>query len=197
MPVSFTCTDTGGSSLQQCQGSVPTGGLASSSPGSHVLTVTARDGHGNVATRRVTYVVRPAVQPDASVRRPGGSTVGSNVYRSLGSQTLTVTARKRRVRSVDVVLQNDGFRSDTFRVGASRGSHRFRVRYLHGSTDVTARVVSGTLSTGRLAPGTTYVLRLRTVRHGAFHAHAGRTFVVRVVSTSVPARFDNVAVVRR
>jgi Arylsulfotransferase (ASST) len=54
----FRCTDTGGSGLDTCRGSVANGHrLDTSSTGRHTVTVTAKDGAGNRRRETVTYRV--------------------------------------------------------------------------------------------------------------------------------------------
>jgi hypothetical protein len=55
----FTCTDTGGSSLDRCSGTVANGHrLPTTKPGTYSVTVTARDGEGNRKRETVTYRVK-------------------------------------------------------------------------------------------------------------------------------------------
>ena len=54
----FRCTDTGGSGLDRCRGSVPNGHvLDTTHRGRHTVTITARDAAGNRARHSVTYRV--------------------------------------------------------------------------------------------------------------------------------------------
>jgi Polysaccharide deacetylase len=62
----FTCSDTGGTGVVECSGSVPNGQpLATSQPGTYSFTVRARDAAGNVADRTVQYTVQQASPPGA------------------------------------------------------------------------------------------------------------------------------------
>ena len=55
----FRCTDTGGSSLDRCRGSVANGHrIPTAKPGRYTLTVTARDGAGNRKRVTVDYRVK-------------------------------------------------------------------------------------------------------------------------------------------
>lgn len=56
----FTCTDTGGSNLDRCDGTTANGASLTTDPGSHRLVVTSTDRAGNSSTRSVGYTVLPA-----------------------------------------------------------------------------------------------------------------------------------------
>jgi len=57
-----------------------------------------------------------------------------------------------------ISLQNDGASPDKFKVQATLGSNLtdFSVKYVHGSTNVTADVKAGTFITTSVAPGAAY-----------------------------------------
>ena len=121
----YGCSDQGGSNLTTCTASAPRGAL-DNSPGSHSVTVTARDGAGNTTTRTLTYtVVAPSVPTtpttpttptpvppsptaaDASIRTPGGSWKGEGTTRAKQQTvTLRMTAPDRAVAHVR--LRNSG-----------------------------------------------------------------------------------------
>ena len=90
-----------------------------------------------------------------------------------------------------VRFQNDGTAPDAFTIAGPGDSTGFRVRYLMGSTDVTARVRAGTFQTATLAPGAsvTFTLTVTTLS-----GSRGRTKDVLVTATSVgrPTLFDAV-----
>lgn len=196
VPADFGCTDTGGSSLDTCTGSTADGSLLDTSPGSHVLTVTATDGDGNQTVRHVAYQVAPLSRPDAQVRSAGGTWVGDGVYGGSAHQRVTdpITTGATRTR---IRLQNDGVAADTLLVLGSDGNRRFTVSYRHAGRDVTRAVLHGRLGTGPLAPGGAYALTM--VLHRTATAVAGdhRRFSVTATSTSPTARHDAVAVIAR
>jgi hypothetical protein len=59
-----------------------------------------------------------------------------------------------------VSVQNDAAKADVVRVAGTRSTARFRVRYLRGSTDVTAAVTAATYRTPNLAPGAKQVIKV-------------------------------------
>jgi hypothetical protein len=54
---SYSCSDTGGSGVASCVGTVANGAAIDTTPGSHVFTVTATDNAGNTTTTSVNYTV--------------------------------------------------------------------------------------------------------------------------------------------
>ena len=59
-------------------------------------------------------------------------------------------------------IQNDGNRSDRFRVGASGVTAGYRVRFFAGTTDVTEAIKAGTFRTPWLGAGKTYLIKAKT-----------------------------------
>lgn len=196
--VDYGCTDRGGSSLATCTaGATASGGpLDTSTPGPHVLRVTATDGAGNTTVRELRYRVRPQLQPDLAARRPDGSWQGLQRYGSLTGQSLTFTLGKAgAARTARLLVENDGFLPDRVQVRGTSSTRAWRARWFHGATDVTRRVVDGSLRTPRLEPGQSYVLRLvvRRTRHAG--PDARRRFVLTGLSVGDPDRSDRAAVV--
>jgi len=96
-----------------------------------------------------------------------------------------------------VSVQNDGVSPDRIVVRGTAASTRFAVRYLHDGTDVTVRVVHGTLRTGTLAPGAAYGLTVVTRRTEQAVRGQERRLTVRATSVLGTQRHDAVAVVLR
>ncbi len=118
-------------------------------------------------------------KPDGRIRLGTGAFVGNNVYNTTGAnQQATVETIATRegthdtVYTVDISIQNDGTSADSFMVKAT-GTARsaYSVKFLRGTTDITAAVVAGTYETSSLAPAATYLIRARvTVRPGGLGA---------------------------
>ena len=96
-----------------------------------------------------------------------------------------------------VSVQNDGVRRDRMTLHGTGASKSFVVAYRHDGVDVTGRVLRGTLRTGTLAPGATYILTVLTRRTSGASAGAERAFTVRATSLLGAGRHDAVAVVAR
>ena len=146
VPVELACTDSGGSSLQSCEGPRA---LDTRTPGSHTWTVTATDGAGNTTTVERHYeVVAAAYRPDAMIRsrgtRPGPATTSTAATASSGSRR--PLTRAGVVRTAVVRLQNEANRAERLRVSGTPGGDRFRVRYFLGGDDVTRRGGRGNAS---------------------------------------------------
>jgi hypothetical protein len=194
----YGCTDRGGSNLQTCSGPVAPGEMISKTPGPHTFTVQATDGIGNTTSRSVHYVVRPAFQPDSRIRKPGGPWRGENVYGGYSKQATTFSvARAGTSRIAQVSVQNDGAGSDRFRLIGAAGTPAFPISYFHGTTDVTARVVAGTLRTPMLARGDSYAMRIVVKRSTRASVGSQRVARLQAVSVNLSGRHDVVAAIIR
>jgi hypothetical protein len=124
-----------------------------------------------------TAVVR---KPDGRIRLgthgyPGTTTsyhapyVGNNIYNTTGArQRATVESFNELVgafKTFDISIQNDGTRTDQFKVkatGAATGG--WMVTYFHGTTDITSAILVGTFRTASLAPGATYPITAKITK---------------------------------
>ena len=111
--------------------------------------------------RSVTATFVSRYRPDASVALGNGAFVGDGVYGVDGpAQAVATTTSQARIVTFRVRVQNDGTSSDAFTIAGPGDSTGFRVRYLMGTTDVTARIRAGTFQTATLAPGMSVTLTL-------------------------------------
>ncbi len=160
----YTCADeVGGSGIDTCDGTVPTGSpLDTSSQGDHVFTVTATDLAGNTATVTHTYTVTPPPRPDALIRRgPTGVYVGDGVYNTTGQgQTRNAAAHLGGSVTYFVALQNDATVPDEIRVRGMSSTNGFNIRYYTNGTGITHDVTRGTYTTATLAPGASVTLKI-------------------------------------
>jgi hypothetical protein len=166
----FGCSDTGGSNLVDCEGSVAQGVALPTGVGTHQLVVRATDGDGNATSRTVTYrVAAPATttppssttsaRADALIRRPGARWVGRDTY-SVKQQTVSprIAAGSRARASIKV--RNSGDASARFTLTGQFSHRRASGRWYAGDRDVTRAVLAGEYRTTQLAPGETVRLRL-------------------------------------
>ena len=58
-----------------------------------------------------------------------------------------------------ICIQNDGNESDAFNVQGTKENSLFSVKYLNGTTNVTAAMVAGTFNTSTLAHGESLILK--------------------------------------
>jgi hypothetical protein len=121
-------------------------------------------------------------RPDARIGTDaGGPFTGNNVYSATGSgESKTITVNRGHSGKLFVDLQNDGLTADSLKVTGVNGSHGFSLHYFQGSSNITSQVLSGTFSTGSLAPGGHLTLKVVIdVAHGSDNSG---TFVVSVRS---------------
>lgn len=191
----YSCTDRGGSNLQACTSDLIGGSVNTTTVGPHTWTVTATDGAGNTTTLVRHYTVRPGRQPDGMIRRVGSDTWrGSNVYGSAIGQTLYQHVRPGDSITSIWAVQNDGERSDSFRLAGTMNQLRWRARYFVGDTDVTRAVVAGTYRTPLLAPGAWTWMRVVVTPASGVPAGHFRTVRLSATSATVTTQVDRVAV---
>jgi hypothetical protein len=190
-----TCADWRGDPLATCGVTGLVGGrLDTATAGARTWQAVASDGAGNSTTVLRHYTVVSGRRPDGLIRKAGSTWWrGGNVYGSPAEQTVRQHVPPRHTAASVWRIQNDGARADSFRLRASSGTARFRVRFLLGTTDVTAAVVAGTYQTGVLAPGAQVSLKVKVVPTRRARPGTVRTFVLRATSTTDTAAVDVVA----
>ncbi len=118
----------------------------------------------------------PNYRPDGQIRQPCDpywtdcrpEWLGNDIYNT-NAAGQTAEAYDQQGVSYDgpvlfrIRIQNDGARSDRFRVSASGSTSGYRVKFFKGTTNITAAVEAGTYKTPKLAPRATYNLRARVV----------------------------------
>jgi DNA-binding beta-propeller fold protein YncE len=100
-------------------------------------------------------------RPDAKIRRPGGATVGNNIYNTTGSrQTTYGAARVGSSVTYTITAQNDAEFAEKLKLRGQGSTTQFRVVYRDpAGTNVTSAVAAGTYKTPPLAPNATHVVR--------------------------------------
>lgn len=194
----YACTD-GESGIATCEGPVADGvAFDTASPGAHQFTVVAEDRAGNRMFERATYVVDRR-QPDATIRKGSGPSVGDGVYNTTAAgQTRTASISRGASVVFVVTAQNDGTALDALVVKGQPATSAFRVAYRDGAADVTDAVVAGTYVTPPLPPGATHTLEMRVTARAVASAGSTVSRTVKVISQSDPTRRDTVkAVVTR
>ncbi len=128
-----------------CTAPVAAGMPIDTSVGTHTFTVVATDGAGNDHEVEHTYTVAHR-RPDARVRLlPDRAERGDGVYNGTGTRQATqARAATGRTVTFRLVVENDGTHPEALAVRGGRSAADYRVRYLAGSTDVTALVGRGT-----------------------------------------------------
>ncbi len=197
VPVDWSCTDRGGSSLQACDIDGPDGLLDTSTTGEHTVTVIATDGAGNVTMRSRDYTVAKTHQPDGFVRVAGSGWVGKDVYGGWRDQrVVTKNFPRDRTQVAKVRLQNDGVDTERFRVRSHASNADFKVRYVHGGRNVTKKVTAGTWRTPAMEFGEKTTLKVWITRTKRADRGDKRRFVVRT-SSAANGTTDRVAVIAK
>ncbi len=91
-------------------------------------------------------------KPDVSVGLTATATTGIDIY-SPAVQKAIATSRRAAPVSVFFLVDNDGPLSDSMKIGGTGGNGLFGVAYNSNAGNVTASVITGTLTTGVLAEG--------------------------------------------
>jgi hypothetical protein len=106
-------------------------------------------------------------QPDARIKRSGGSLRGDDVYNTTGEdQTVAFRTRAGSLRRVYLTVQNDGNGPSSFQLDVTGSSPTgYEVRYFVSRSDVeiTTEVEAGTFVTPELQPGQVFRIRARVV----------------------------------
>lgn len=213
VPVSFSCTDRGGSTLQSCDGPVNRR-LDTSTVGTHTWSVTARDGAGRTTTAARTFTVAappaatpvppstatpepettvPGVSPvalpaspDLAIRLPRARWVGIGSL-APAVQTVRGDVRAGRVIKAQVRVSNAGDTSGRFllRAPSSLSQGGVKVRYVFRGRPRTQALSGRGWRTPALDPGES--LRL-VVRAEARPSADPRRSALRVNASSAAGR---------
>jgi len=102
---------------------------------------------------------------DAQIKKSGAASFkGNNIYNTTGASQYVATNQKRSSTvTLVIAIQNDGARTQTFRIKGNGAPPGFSVKYLAGatgSTSITSSVIQGTYGLQYIAPGAKKYLRL-------------------------------------
>lgn len=162
--------------------------VAVSSDGKRIYV--ASGGSGAVAV--FNRVTAPQRQPDGQIKLAADkSFLGDNVWNVTGAlQTRASSATRGQSKTFNLRLQNDGLVADKVVVKGCGSSAGFMVRYLHGTTVVTSKVIAGTYDTGTLAKGAASPLTLKIAVGPNAPVGATKSCSVTATSVAAPARRD-------
>jgi len=135
------------------------------------------------------FTMAPATRPDCRVRRLSETPVtGDNVYGTTGAgQIRSATLAAGTTATFVLSGQNDAPAADTLRLQGPGSRPGFTVRYLaglRGTTDVTAKVVSGSYPAVSLAAGARQVIRLQVTVSSTAPSGATATWLAAATSTA-------------
>jgi hypothetical protein len=164
-------------------------------PGADIATATSNEG-GAFVFERPSATTR---KPDGRIRLgTSGAYIGDNIYNATGaSQSKTGSAKANRTITFQLSIQNDGAgSSDAFKLKATgAATSKFTVKYLKGSTDITAAVVAGTYTTAALAPGATVTITAKVTVKASSAVGNSVTRLVTITSVGDGTKKDAVKLV--
>ncbi len=101
--------------------------------------------------------------PDAEIGNFSGNYVGNNIYGAASAgQTKTISIGRGKSSFFPVLIHNDGLLPAAFTLKGTGAAIGYTVTYINyaDGTDITAAVRSGTFSTGTLARGQSFALKM-------------------------------------
>jgi hypothetical protein len=143
------------------------------------LTGAGGDKQANFATSRSLKL------PDAEIGIFSGSYVGNDIYNNTGAgQTKTMSIKRGTSNFFPVLVRNEGPLPATFKLKGTGAAPGYSVTYINyqDGANITAAVRNGTFSTGNLARGQTFSLKM-IVKLAATAAKTA-TFAVTATSTA-------------
>jgi hypothetical protein len=162
----------GSTSVSTCQAT-----YTPSATGGQTLTATYPGDAGHNGSNGTTTISVQAgggtphhYQPDGLIRRlQNKAFLGDNIFNGTGNhQTTGAKCRRGQHRASLVKIQNDGDAVDNIIVSApGQRPPGFRIRYFHGTQEITSKVASHTFVVQNLAPGATFTMRvvITVLRH--------------------------------
>ena len=123
--------------------------------------------------------------PDAAIGDFSGNYVGTNIYGAASAgQTKTISIERGKNSYFPVLIRNDGLLPAAFTLKGTGAANGYTVTYINydDGADITADVRNGTFSTGTLARGQSFALKM-IVKLSASAANSG-AFQVTAKSTA-------------
>lgn len=135
-----------------------------------------------------------APRPDGRVATAAaGPYTGDDVYGTAvaANQTRSAGVARGATRVFFVNVQNDRLTPDTLTVkGVESGSAGYRVAYLQGTTDITARVHAGTFTLTGLASGASVTLKVKITATSGAAPGSARNATITTRSATTPSVKD-------
>ena len=145
-------------------------------------------------TMRTTPVRVVFPGPDAQIKRSTHTSyVGEGVFNTSGvSQTVRSQVKPGESAAFSIQIQNESTSNDSFLAKGCGDSSGFTVRYWEGSTNVTSAVVSGSYTTGMLAPAEQAFLAAKVSARSTATVGALKSCLLTATSQASPTKQDAV-----
>ena len=125
-----------------------------------------------------------------------GPWLGNRIYYATGAGQAAILPQRAAVVgsfvTFDISIQNNGNRTDRFKVKATGAADGWTVTYSRGATNITSAVVAGTYRTPSLAPGATYLIHAKVTLNSVGSASVSVVRLVTIRSVSNPTKIDAV-----
>ncbi len=102
--------------------------------------------------------------PDAEIGNSSGNYVGNNIYGAASAgQTKTISVERGKSSFFPVLIHNDGLLPSAFTLKGTGAANGYTVTYINyaDGADITAAVRNGTFSTGTLARGQSFAMKMK------------------------------------
>jgi len=137
----------------------------------------------------------PLYQPDLSIGT-GATALGNSIYNSTGTgQSLALTLKKGKSKTVSITLRNAGKVSDSYTIRGTRSTNLYTIQYLLGKTDITKHVITGKFKISKLQSSKTKTIKLKftSLKDGTKTS----TFALTATSATDKTKVDSVRVIDR
>lgn len=123
--------------------------------------------------------------PDAEIGKSSGGYVGNNIYSSTAAgEKKTINIARGTSSYFPILIQNDGLVAASFKLKGTGAASGYTVKFINyaNNANITAAVKNGTFSTGSLAPGQSFAMKMVVTLSSS--AAAKGTFTVKASSTA-------------
>jgi hypothetical protein len=135
----------------------------------------------------------PLRQPDGQIAVGTDPFVGKGVYNTTGAgQTVHQTVHRSATETFKIRIRNDGLFADTITVKGTGSSGPYKVKYLSGTTNVTAAVVAGVFAMNALGPAAWRTIKLEVTVSPSATVGDVRSFLVSATSSGAGTAKDAV-----
>jgi hypothetical protein len=134
-------------------------------------------------TKAFFVASRSLTLPDAEIGNSGGNYVGNDVYSpSATGEVKTIHVARGSSQYFPILIHNDGLVPASFKLKGTGAATGYTLKFINfaNNANITAAVKSGTFSTGILAPGQSFAMKMVVTLAG--NAASTGTFTVKASS---------------